>query len=370
MKREELKKIVEYKLFRINQSSSRLPDLTRKIERINDEFVETPIEEDKWFLNIKELKDEFEILKKEVKVFLRLEREVAEFYKTYKCNHFIQINDYESGFNFYQQRCVLCGMPLLFSDKYLHSKNDCVVFLGDEVIDPYDGWVKTHYTETQILNIILDICNNSSEEDIDIIKELKKLKLEYVDYIRNANKKFVMFVIGTNKTKIDDYTYFNSDNNIYYDSFIDRFRQMLGVHLTIVGNGKQLEKYKSDESIELIEYSNIEELEKGLKYFDDKYDLIIDMSSLYKISVIKSNIIPKRYKIDYSKMFPSARVLKVNDLSKDVEDKLIKYLNKNREDYAYGYTNYSGYYHYDEEKKAKVYLESEFYEETKKLLLK
>ena len=69
-------------------------------------------------------------------------------------------------------------------------------------------------------------------------------------------------------------------------------------------------------------------------------------------------------------MFPSARVLKVNDLSKDVEDKLIKYLNKNREDYAYGYTNYSGYYHYDEEKKAKVYLESEFYEETKKLLLK
>ena len=81
MKREELKKIVEYKLFRINQSSSRLPDLTRKIERINDEFVETPIEEDKWFLNIKELKDEFEILKKEVKVFLRLEREVAEFYK-------------------------------------------------------------------------------------------------------------------------------------------------------------------------------------------------------------------------------------------------------------------------------------------------
>ena len=59
MKREELKKLVEYKLFRMRATSSHLKDLTRKYEK----FEEVKIDENDWFPNVEGLESEFEILK-------------------------------------------------------------------------------------------------------------------------------------------------------------------------------------------------------------------------------------------------------------------------------------------------------------------
>ena len=104
MKREELKKLVEYKLFRMAAPTSRLIDLTRKYE-MNEEIKK---EEKEWFPKVEELESEFEILKKEVKEFLQKDVDSVEFLKNYKCNHQVRITNYDLRF-MKSETCIFCG---------------------------------------------------------------------------------------------------------------------------------------------------------------------------------------------------------------------------------------------------------------------
>ncbi len=371
MKREELKKIVEYKLFRMRASGSRLKDLTRKYEN----FKEIKIDENDWFPKVIELESEFEILKKEVKDFLKTDFDSENFFKSYKCSHPVRINDYDFRFNRKYETCVLCGYNLFYKD-YKHEKNDVAIFTGKEIIDYYEGEYVTRYTDYKILNILLAICDISSEDDIDIIKELKKLKLDYCDIVRNKNKKFVLFIIGSNKLKIDDYVYFSSDNNIFYKSFINKFRELYNVHITLIGRENDLKEYKEDKTMEVFSYETIEELENIIQMDNDKYDLVIDMSSLYKVIVENENIKKQRYKIDYSRILPNAKVIKINDLSKSNRAKILEFLKENKNELIYNRNINSNFdfYEYDEsindDYRLRGYLESSLFNETKKLLLK
>ena len=362
MKREELKRIVEYRLFQFKRETHNLKNLTREFK--NGE--EITLDESEWFLKYEELSEEFEVLKKEVKAFLKMDDEVREFYRNYKCSHNILIGDFHCVFRHYQERCVLCGETTFYNHKYKHEKNDFAMFLGEEIIDYYEDEFKTNYTEIEILNIILNICNNSNSDEIDIVKEIKRLKYEKCDIVRNKDKIFVMIVIGSNKEYIDKYCYFDNTNNIEYKSLINSFRELLNVHVTIVGNKEELKEYKSDDSIELLEYESITDLEKNIKYYSDKYDYIFDMSNLYKFNINNNLLNVERYKCDFSCLFPSSKVVRINDLSKESKDKIINSINKDNREYYYG--NYYNFYCY-EDGEVKGFSESEFIDETKKMLL-
>ena len=381
MKREELKKIIEYKLFRMKSSGSRLINLTRKFEN----HEEVRIDESEWFPKIEELNSEFEILKKEVKDYLKTDYDSEEFFKSYKCSHPVRIDDIDFRTNRKYQTCVLCGYNLFYKD-YKHEKNNIAVFTGKEITDYYEGEYIIRYTDYKILNILLGICNISTTEEIDITKEIKKLKLDYCDIVRNKNRKYILFVLGSNRFKIDDYLYFSSDNNIYYKSLINKFRELFNVHITIIGRKEDLEEYKKeDDSIELLSYETIEELENLLTWDRDKYDLVIDMSSLFNIKVEEGKIKPERYKINYGKFIPSAKIIKINDLSKENRNRIMEYLKENESELAYNrcINSWFDFYRYEESLdnfdpdnpsnencKLKGYLESSLFDETKKLLLK
>ena len=175
MKREELKKIIEYKLFRMKSSGSRLINLTRKFEN----HEEVRIDESEWFPKIEELNSEFEILKKEVKDYLKTDYDSEEFFKSYKCSHPVRIDDIDFRTNRKYQTCVLCGYNLFYKD-YKHEKNNIAVFTGKEITDYYDGEYIIRYTDYKILNILLGICNISTTEEIDITKEIKIENIYYL----------------------------------------------------------------------------------------------------------------------------------------------------------------------------------------------
>ena len=382
MKREELKKLVEYKLFRMRATSSHLKDLTRKYEK----FEEVKIDENDWFPNVEGLESEFEILKSEVKDFLKMEVDSEEYFRNYKCNHQIRMTNYDLRFMGKYEKCVLCEREL-YNTNCKHSKDDIAMFISKEITgyDEDEICYITHYTDYKILKILLSICEISTEEDIDIVKELNKLKLDHCDIIRNKNKHFILFIIGSNRERIDDYTYYSSENGIYYKDLIKKFIELFNVHITIAGRKEDLKEYEEDKTLELLSYDSIDDLEKIIKIGVSKYDLVIDMSSLFKVKVSGGNVKPERYKINYDKFLPNTKVIRINDLSKDNRSKLIEYLKENSNEFAYNriINSWFNYYKYDENLKdfdetnpseenckLKGYLDNGLFDETRKLLFK
>ena len=100
MKKELLDKIIKSRIILKDKNS---------IQNINlVDFERNP--EDKWFPKIDNLKDEFEILKSEIKNEISIKKEAKSFLENYKCDHSVRISncsDYHS--NIYEDTCVLCG---------------------------------------------------------------------------------------------------------------------------------------------------------------------------------------------------------------------------------------------------------------------
>lgn len=109
---------------------------------------------------------------------------------------------------------------------------------------------------------------------------------------------------------------------------------------------------------------------------------MIDTGNTTDITFIvnKGKIKPERYKIDYGSFLTNTKVIRINDLSKDNRSKLIKYLKKNSNEFAYNRMINSWFYYYrydeslkdfdesnpsEENCKLKGYLDSGLFEETK-----
>ena len=154
-----------------------------------------PLSEDMWFPDIPDLKDEFEVLKKEVKEVKENARKQKDILKNAckYCKHEVRLL-YDGDF-FDNSQCVLCGKVIssdsCFSWGESINKNIHCVLLPSKY--QYDDGVRYEvaegYDEKQVLKIILTILENKSdEEEIDLVDEFKKLNLPNCK-IRNEKPK-------------------------------------------------------------------------------------------------------------------------------------------------------------------------------------
>ena len=171
MKKKELLKIIEkvIETDKVTKKSSKILTITTY------ETTNVTKDESMWFPNIEELKDEFEILKKEIKevqVNLDKSREIIREIKK-NCKHEIRIEYFGNYIDGYQ--CAICGK--MFYPSLENSTN----------IDNFAYIECEGYEKEQILNIILEILKHKDdEEEIDLIAEFKKLKYPNCEIIYNA----------------------------------------------------------------------------------------------------------------------------------------------------------------------------------------
>lgn len=361
MKVEYLRKIIEAKLIledyygnKKNIFGSALRTLEEKL--VDGEYVPRPEEE--WFPKIEGLKEEFEILKREVRDTIAKKNEAKQFlYNEYKCEHPVKISNYVRGLHSYEDTCILCGKS--FWNSIINKSNDMVslndknkktaIFIGEESVIQ-DGFIFgaeeeyiINYTQEEIIKIILDILDKNESEDIDIVEEIRKLNLNKCVINTPHNKNLILIIIGSNKQYLDKYTYFANRNFIDSQEIIKYFRDLYNTAIEIVGDKESLKKYEEKEdTLILTECDTIQDLERHLKYEEDiPFSLIIDMSSLFTYTIVEDKIKPIRYQVDLKKIFLDIPIINIEDLSKDNLEDLKKFLeNDSSITYACQYNTY------------------------------
>ena len=111
MKKKDLLKLIEAKYKIIN--NEKLVEFT---ERSAGNFRWYQKKEDDWFPKVNDLENEFNILKKEVKLALKETKEAKDIIDNFECNHDVRLNYYELFSN--TSKCIFC-------DEYIHGDNVC-----------------------------------------------------------------------------------------------------------------------------------------------------------------------------------------------------------------------------------------------------
>ena len=293
-------------------------------------------EEDNYFPNIPELKNDFIILKREMKKLLKqLETKDKEFNEmTKNCNHEIRLVYYQLFGNSY--KCPICNKNISDSDFDFTNKlrNHCVLLPNKYQYDSDD--IKDGYTSYQVYDIIINILKEKKDNDeINLIEEFSKLDLKYCD-IKNNNVKnelYILIIGGSNIESIDKYSYFTSTNNINSKDIYDYFKDTINIRLKYIDNEKVIgyrSSVRGDGTIAKEAYNSLEELTKILNAETIKYDLVIDATNLYKFKVENNNITTVNYDLDLKSIFKDSKIIKIKDFSKNkINDKNNGLVNRN-----------------------------------------
>jgi len=323
-----------------------------------------PMSEAKWFPKIDALKDEFDILKKEIKDVISEKQAAEHFMKNeFKCNHSVRISDWDSrgSLSKYRDTCVICGEK--FFDSTVYKRKDIeslaernqplATFIGYENVtpsgfDPEEEFI-TNYRENDIIKILWEILAKTDSEDIDIVSEIAKLNLEKCIINKPHNKNLILIIVGSNKEWVDDYTYLKARNYLESQgvtkSVIEYFKNLYNVAIEILGDEETIKGYnQEDDLIVLQQYTGIEYLKGYLEYIKDiPFSLIIDMSSLRTYEVVDNQIILARHQIDLKSIFPNTPIVSIEDFyHEDIE--VLESALKQTEGNTYAYKDSSYYY--------------------------
>ncbi len=300
--------------------------------------------EDEWFPNVSELKEQFEVLKQELlQAIDENEKLIRDTAIVKKCDHQVRIKYYNPFAAYYE--CVLCGKfspNRFFESKY--DNNYTVNFIGGNVED--DDYIENEKYREKILNIILKILKKFNDDDeVDLVAEFSKISKEYKKYISyidtnpRREENYILIIGGTNKFYLnnEDKIFINEDYESNTFDFLDYFRKLLNTKVGIIENEKELSnrKYddmKKDKQLEFIKYDTIESLNKYLNELKEiPFKIIINLSSLFDFSVEDDEIVKHPYNLNLQEMFPGSHIINISKLSSKSIEEIKSFLSKQKE---------------------------------------
>jgi len=310
-----------------------------------------------WFPDVQELKEEFQILKKEIKEAQKETNDGKETIKACTCTHQIRLEHYGLFHN--HSHCVLCDTSIpsdnLVNWEYSMNRNKYCVDLIAKYQEDEDYWyVKDGYTKEQIFEIILNILKNKNNEDeIDLVQEFKKLNLDNckINEEKKKNEHYILIISGTNKKYIDKDTYIAKKGLRIGIDFFKYFTELINTKVELIENNEfeESNEFKSlfrsnNYNLKFTSYDTIEQLNKVLdKQKDIPFKIIIDLSNLYEYNIQETSISETPVHLNLNNFFPNSRIIKIEDLSKQTLEQLSHFLKTNQENqnlYAYKNDNY------------------------------
>ena len=261
MKKKEIIKLIEANL-NIIKSNELL------------ENIKTPfdyLEEQQCFLDIAELKLQFGILRKEVKIGIKKTEEAKKFIKTIKCNHEVRLN-YYGDYSSYSI-CVLCGEKIegdnILNWELRRDRNKYSIVLDAK--DQYDYFIPDGYTNEDVYNIIFKILEDKElDEEVDLVQEFKKLNLKrcMINTFQKFDENFILIIGGSNKWYIDDESYItkSSVTHTYHDLDIYNNQEKDIISLKILSYFSGL----LDTKVELLENLEVYQSKQFQNNFQDK----------------------------------------------------------------------------------------------------
>lgn len=339
MKKEQILKLIDAN--KTIKKNAPLLSITKE-ERFN-----TTKSKEYWFPNIEDLKEEFNVLSEEVQSALD---ETTNCEKCFSdCSHDVRLEHYHL-FGKYS-KCVFC-------EKTIESNNNiswelstnrnryCVNLSAKHQDDDDHGDIPDGYTNEDVFEIIMNIIKDKKDdEDIDLIQEFKKLKLNHcnINEEKKVNENFILIIGGSNKHYIDYESYlYKKGLNIQLD-FIQYFSGLLNTKVKLIDNNdvfdnKNKEKYfpKDNYNLKFVNYETIDDLEKILSSNKDiPFKLIIDLSEIYLYETKNNSISKKIYNLNLQEYFKESKIIRINNLSSKTLDELTLILKENNDLYAY-----------------------------------
>lgn len=313
----------------------KLIQLKRVIEQHQDllstiKVRQLGIEEDEkyWYPNIPELKEYFEILKKEI---LQAKKETLESEKAIQeinCFHDVRLR-YNGLFSSYC-RCVLCGErissdnTICFKESNYRNKHTVTFeskYQCDSEGEPYE--VKEGKTELEVQKIILEILKNFQDEDeVDLVEEFSKLKFKKMEINKEKRKKekYILIIGGTNKELInkEDNVYLSKETQNTSLDFLNYFISLLNIKVVVIDRKETLnvqefqEIRKTNHNVLLDSYTSLGYLETALNQVEDvAFQLIIDLSELYNYEIIDNKVKSEVHDLRLNEKFPNSQIIKI-----------------------------------------------------------
>ena len=313
------------------------------MKKEDDRFIEIFEDEKRWYPNIPELKEYFDILKEELTDIKDKTNNAIKNRKTIKCSHEVRLKNYQLSWRYYQ--CALCGASIKLSNRFeepLDLDKHYISFINKYQFDYDDGpyKIESGKSRKELLDLILKILEKYSDEDeVDLVEELSKLNIgpEEVNLEKRSKETYILIINGTNIQYIKKDNIYISRRPLISDTikFIECFLGLLNTRLAIVEG----ESFIKDEYLKKIEnprnkilkYVAIKDLKinlNALRYIPFK--LVLDLSELYNYKIENDEVKVSDYLVDLKKLFPSSVIIRIqgfniNKSDEEIKEYLLKY---------------------------------------------
>lgn len=323
----------------------------------DDRFIESFEDEKRWYPNIPELKEYFDILKRELTDIRDKTNNAIKSRKTIKCSHEVRLKHHNSMGYYYE--CVLCRVlnkslnkfeePLDLDKHYISFENKYQFDYDDELYELKDG-----KTREELIKLILKILEKYNDEDeIDLVEELSKLNIGYeeVNLEKRSKETYILIINGTNIEYIKNNDIYISRRPLISNTikFIECFLGLLNTRLAIV-EGKNFIKDEYLKKIggprnKILKYDTIKDLKINLNALRDiPFKLVLDLSKLYDYKIENGNVVASDYSLNLERLFPNSIIIRVQRFNINKSDEEIKeYLLKYRD----AIVNRGNFYYYN-----------------------
>lgn len=273
------------------------------------------------------IKDELEILKKEITDVVLKKEEAENFLKNEcKCNHEVVISNVDTGTHF-DDTCVLCGKNYLGHDNNysIHTiarKNKKYIVFEGKCIESEGGFLAdyryvTYHSLKEIREIITNIVNNNTNEEIDIVEEIRNLNIDHTIINEPQNKTLILMIVGSNKFYVNDHNYISSNYFKDFGNIIRYFNDMYNTVINVIGSDHILSRLGTiPNKLLKWECKDLSDISNALNYNKDiPYNLIINLSNFYTYEVVDNRIVPTKYNLDLEKKFTDIPIFDINEVN-------------------------------------------------------
>lgn len=324
-------------------------------------------DKDRWFPKIDDLKEEFDILSKEVENSLVESKKYEKIIQNKSCNHEVRLEHY-GLFGSHTTVCIFCGKSISSDNcvnfEYSINRNRYCVNLIAKYQDDDDYLdVSRGYTNEDVYKIIMNILKSKKDdEEVDLIQEFKKMNLKHcrINEEKTVNENYILIIGGTNKQYIDKESYIYKKSLKKSLDFFNYFSKLLNTKVELIDNieifldNNDKEKYfpKNNYNLKFKSYETNDDLEQILLLQKDiPFKLIIDLSEQYNYKNCNNSITKESYNIELNKYFPNSKIIKINNLSNNSLEELLVYLKSNLNN-VYAYQDDKFYYSENSELKS------------------
>lgn len=286
-----------------------------------------------WFPKLPELKEYFDILKKELLDAKQETEEACDILSNTICQHEVRLN-YHSLFCS-SNVCVLCGQSAssdnVISFKESNYRNKHTITFPAKYQEDDDGpyKVKNGLTNEEVYTIIKSILENYSDDDeVDLVEEFSKLDIKAmnVNKEKRKNENYILIIGGTNRKYVND-TYISRKKYSDSTNFITYFSEVLNSKIAIIENRDILNNQeianleRNHNNIFFQDYNSLDTFETCLYQVEKiPFKLIIDISELYDYQIQDESILSVPHELSLKDKFPNSHIVRIRSINSKVKE--------------------------------------------------